>query len=79
MQPRVGVGYDGENGECPARDDDCPDLPGFHPPRVDEEELEVAALAQHPGVRGEHEVVLDDVEGATPRLQRREEREREGD
>lgn len=70
IDPGVGVGDDGADGQGPARDDDGPDLPRLDPPRVDEEQLEVAAFAQHPCVGREHEVVLHHMEGSTPRLQR---------
>lgn len=57
----VRVRHDGEDGQRPGGDDDRPNLPGFDPPRIDEEELEVAAFSQHPRVSREHEIVLHHV------------------
>ena len=67
-RPDVRVGHDRDEGEAPGADDDGPDLPGLDAPGVDEQELEVGALAQHPGVRGQHEVVLHHVKDAAPQL-----------
>jgi len=45
-----------------------PDLPTLDAPRVKEQQLEVCSFAEHPEVRGEHEVGLRHVNHATPNL-----------
>ncbi len=69
--PVPGVQGDADGRASPAAADDGPHLPGLHPPGVDQQQLQVGALSQHPRVRGQQEVVLHGVKRPTPKLVRK--------
>jgi hypothetical protein len=68
VSPGKRVRNNEEDWHDPTKEDDAPDLPSFHSPRVDQEQLQISSFAQHPGIGGEHEIVLDYVENSAPDL-----------